>query len=119
MTKVVPASALYRALQVLTTEIDRDLPITIPLAFLRIAIAGPEGIDQGQLQEELQASGAGMSRAVQTLSRVHWSKTREGLDLIERIIDPLDNRRRILRLTPRGERLAAKVSDVMTKGSSR
>lgn len=96
---------LLRALETLTVEIDRDLPITSALVFLAVARTGTEGCDQGRVMEELQLSSAGISRTVQTLGRTHYLKGKAGLDLVERQFDPTDNRRRVLRLTPKGTRL--------------
>jgi len=59
--------------------------------------------------DDLVLSSSGASRTVQALSHVHWKKDREGLNLIERVIDPVDNRRRALRVTQKGERLIARV----------
>ena len=102
-------SQVYNSMKVLTDEIDRDLPITVPLIFLRVAMAGSEGIDHGQMQRELKLSSSSATRGVQTLGKVHYLKEREGLDLVERAFDPQDNRRRILRLTSKGEKLVARV----------
>ena len=96
-------------LKVLADEMDRDSNISLPLVFLRVAQAGSAGVDQGQLQTELKMGSSSISRAIQSLGKVHYLKAREGLDLVERAFDPSDNRRRTLKLTPKGERFVTKL----------
>ena len=108
-SQAVPTASMYRALTTLADEIDRDLPITMLLVFARVAMAGDEGIDQMEVKDEIKASSGGMSRTVQTLGDVHYLKDKPGLQLITRAFDLRDNRRRLLKLTPKGERLWAKI----------
>lgn len=103
------AGALLRAMTELTREIDRDLPITAALVLLSVARQGSEGADQGRIQDELEMSTASISRTVQTLGDVHYLKGKEGLKLITREFDPTDNRRRVLKLTPKGTKLLRAV----------
>lgn len=117
MSKTVQTTSLYRMFQALLSEMDRDMPITIPLAFLRIASAGDEGLDQETLQKDLAASSSGITRTTQTLSDRHYLKEREGLRLIERVMDPQDLRRRTLKLTPKGERLIAKCIETVYRNA--
>jgi len=112
MAKLTQAASFYRLLKILTTDMDRDLPITIPFVFARIA-ASPAGIDQKELMEELGIGSSGMSRTVQTLAEVHYAKGKPGLGLIERKMDLMDNRRRMLHLTLQGERLMSKITNAM------
>lgn len=102
-------TSLQGVLRELTKVIDRDVPITILLVFLAVAEAGAEGVDQGEVMDNLEISSAGMSRAVQSLGKVHYLKGKPGFDLVERTFDPTDNRRRVLKLTSAGEKLARAV----------
>jgi DNA-binding MarR family transcriptional regulator len=104
---------LLRALTAMSEDLERDLPITAALVFLGVARHGCNGVDQGGLQEALGLSSAGISRTVQTLGKVHYLKGKEGLDLVSREMDPSDNRRRVLRLTSRGEKLMRSVVRAM------
>jgi len=101
--------SIYRQLKVIASEIDRDLPITIALVFVAIA-KHPNGVDQKELMDELGIGSSGMSRSVQTLADIHYSKGKPGLGLIERKMDLMDNRRRMLHLTFQGERLMSKLA---------
>jgi DNA-binding MarR family transcriptional regulator len=86
----------------LTTVIGRDSPLTLALVFTRVAIAGPEGVLQATVERELKLPSAVLTRSVQTLSGLHYGKSKPGLDLITRTIDSADCRHRILRLTEKG-----------------
>jgi DNA-binding MarR family transcriptional regulator len=98
-------ASLHQQMSLLTDVFDREAPLSYVAAFLRIAHAGDVGVDQGRLQEELGMSSSGISRTIQALSDVHWLKDRPGLKLVERMLDPTDNRRRALRLSPAGRAL--------------
>jgi DNA-binding MarR family transcriptional regulator len=97
----------YRLISAFATEIDRDSPITLCLVFARVAAAGPSGIFQAAVQRELGLSAMSITRAVQTLSDVHYSKKKPGLGLISRNMDfATDARQHILQLTDKGRALA-------------
>lgn len=107
------AATLFRVMQILADELDRDLPLTSALVFARVARAGDEGIDQGKVQDELKMSSSTISRTAQTLGDVHYTKGKAGLGMIERQMNLTDNHKRTLRLTPRGERVMAKVAGAL------
>jgi DNA-binding MarR family transcriptional regulator len=102
--------AMYRFMKALSQGIDRDFPITLALVFSRVVAAGDSGVLQATVQRELDLPSAVLTRSVQTLSSLHYGKAREGLGLIARSIDGPDGRHRTLRLTEKGEALAAAVS---------
>jgi DNA-binding MarR family transcriptional regulator len=108
------ANTLYKLTTIIAEELDKEMPVTQLLAFARIAIGGDNGVDQGKLQEELNMSSAGASRTVQALSKIHYHKDKPGHDVVERVIDGQDNRRRTLKLTPKGERIMAKIQALLT-----
>ena len=60
----------------------------------------------------LGVSQATMSRNVAALSKVH-RLNRPGLDLIEATEDPLERRRKIVNLTPKGERVKQALLKVL------
>jgi DNA-binding MarR family transcriptional regulator len=97
----------YRLISALADSIDRDSPITIALVFSRVAAAGPSGIFQATVQKELRLTAASMTRAVQTLSDLHYTKAKPGLGLISREMDfARDGRTHVLQLTAKGRELA-------------
>lgn len=108
-------AGLYKLMQILVEELDKDLPLSYAMAFLRIAMAGDIGVDNRRLQDDLKASSGGMSRMVQTLGAVHWQKDKPGFGLIDRAMGAKDNRTRELTLTPKGEKLVAKLTAQLNK----
>jgi DNA-binding MarR family transcriptional regulator len=102
---------------------DPVMPIQMLQTFL--AVARQPGISMQQLGEILRTSQASCSRNVAALGR--WHKFGEpGLDLVEAVEDPVERRRKIMFLTPKGctrvqEMLSAMtgkpVTDFETKGS--
>jgi DNA-binding MarR family transcriptional regulator len=101
---------LEQTLTALAGGIDRHLPITMALAFARVAAAGERGISQADLRRALKLSSAATVRTVQTLSDTHWAGDRPGLKLIARYPDPDRSNRRVLRLTDKGRALLTKAS---------
>jgi len=108
-SKFMQAADLYRVIQRIGEQLDRDIPLNHVSALLRIAMSGDVGIDQNELMRELGVSASTMSRTVQLLSALHYSKDKAGYGYIERVFDPTDNRRRTLRLTAAGEKAVAKM----------
>jgi DNA-binding MarR family transcriptional regulator len=108
------ANLLYKLTTLIAEELDKEMPITQIMAFARIAHGGDAGVDQGKLQEELSMSSAGASRTIQALSKIHYHKDKPGYDVVERIIDGQDNRRRTLKLTAKGERIMAKIQALLS-----
>lgn len=113
MNKQDTAQTVWKLLTILADELDRDAPLLQPMALIRIAQAGDVGMEQGRLMDDLKTSSASASRTVQTLGPMHYLKDREGYGLVERQFDQMDNRKRTLRLTPKGERVMAKLQAVL------
>ena len=109
MTSVNSLNSAIQLLKVLGDEIDREVRITVPLVLLRIAQAGDAGVDSAQVARELKISSSSMNRITQTLGDLHYSKDGEGFGLVERTLDSKDLRMRILRLTPKGQRVITKL----------
>lgn len=110
MSKVVN---VYRLMQTLSEELGKDIPLSYALTLMRIAMAGSEGVDLGQMRNELEASAGAMSRTVQTLGDQHYLKDKPGYGLVERSFGAKDNRLRIVKLTPKGEKFVAKLMALM------
>jgi len=111
--KQATAGMLYKLVTILSEELDREMPLTQVLAFARVALAGDAGLDQGKLQEDLALNSSSTSRTIQALSAVHYYKDRPGYDVVERVFDTQDLRKRSLRLTPNGEKLMAKIQAIL------
>ena len=117
--KAGDAAALYRLTQEMSEILDRDAPLAQALALLRVAMSGDIGIDQGKLADEIAMSNSATSRTVQALSQIHYLKDRPGYGLVERMFDPTDNRKRELKLSPKGQRAIERLMESLKKGASR
>jgi DNA-binding MarR family transcriptional regulator len=117
--KTAEAAALYRLAKELSETLDRDAPLVQVLAFLRVAMSGDMGMDQGKLADEIALSNSGTSRTVQALSSMHYLKDRPGYGLVERVFDPTDNRKRELKLTAKGQKALDRLAEVAKKGAAK
>lgn len=85
---------------------DPVMPIQMLQTFL--AIARQPGISMQQLGAILKTSQASCSRNVAALGK--WHKFGEpGLDLVEALEDPVERRRKIMFLTPKGRARAQEI----------
>jgi len=114
--KVGEAAALYRLAQEMADILDRDAPLAQVLTFLRVAMSGDQGVDQGQLADTIPMSPTAASRNVRALGPIHYQKDRPGYNLVESAFDPTDNRHRVLKLNSKGERALARLSEALKKG---
>lgn len=113
MASKTPAETLRRVFQILTSEFDRDLPITVPLAFIHVAASGDDGVDQGELQDVMKASSPTMSRTVARIGVGPYllnGVEQEGMGLIEAIPEIRDRRRKTLKLTPKGHKVLDRMA---------
>jgi DNA-binding MarR family transcriptional regulator len=96
-------------------EIARAEDPVMPTQMLQtfLAVARQPGINMQQLGEILKTSQASCSRNVAALGK--WHKLGEpGLDLIEAVEDPIERRRKIMFLTPKGRAHVQEILSVMT-----
>lgn len=100
---------LYNVMQKLIAELDKDVPISYALAFLRVAMAGSEGVDARRVMADTNASNTGMDRMVRRLG------AKEGFGIVERLMNDDDLRFRTIRLTAKGEKAAARIADHVAK----
>ena len=84
-------------------KIDPEMPLQMAATFMVVAIR--KGITMKELAETLGISQASCSRNVAALSKWH-RLNREGHDLIYTEEDPIERRRKIAFLTPKGKRIA-------------
>ena len=104
---------IYRLMAVV--EIARAEDPVMPIQMLQtfLAVARQPGITMYQLGEILKTSQASCSRNVAALGK--WHKLGEpGLDLVEGVEDPVERRRKIIFLTPKGRARVQEVLSAMT-----
>lgn len=93
-------------------KLDPVLSIRLALTFLLVAKAGKRGATMKEIAALLDLPQSAASRQVAALSENHWNKNKEGLGLIKTEQDPDNWRQKILKLTPKGERLAARLEAI-------
>jgi len=97
-------SHLFRLLR----EVDKDGIMPIQTAHCLLIVARNPGKSQQFIQQELGLSQSSTSRAVQALSK--WSRLgKPGYDLVEQVEDPMDTRKKIVFLTPKGKALIGRA----------
>lgn len=93
-------------------KLDDDITTLMASLFLRVVLNAKDGITMKQLGEQEGVSQASVSRNIAALSKWHRLH-RPGLDLVEAMEDPLERRRKIVKLTPKGRRVAESISDLL------
>jgi DNA-binding MarR family transcriptional regulator len=83
-------------------EVESEMPAQMVHCFLGVALQ--PGITMQQLGDETGLSQSATSRNIQTLGKWHRIG-KAGYDLATAIEDPEDSRRKIMFLTPKGNRL--------------
>ncbi|GGF32889.1 hypothetical protein GCM10011611_43830 [Aliidongia dinghuensis] len=91
-------------------RLDPDLPIQYALSFL--TIAQREGMSMGELAQHLGIAQSSASRNIAALSKWH-SFGKAGHDLVEAHEDPRERRRKLVKLTPKGQRLVEILQAIM------
>lgn len=103
---LVKAALLLKELR----KLDDDMPIQQAAVFIRVAMM--PGITMKQLAEMEGISQSSCSRNVAALSKWH-RLNREGLDLVRAMEDPAERRRKIVKLTPKGQRVVETVKRLL------
>ena len=90
---------------------DPEIPGQVAITFLYIASHNP--CHKQALEEELLMSTAAASRNSDYLADVNRIR-KHGLGLITKTTDPSNKRRKLLRLTPEGEKLVKQLEDYLS-----
>lgn len=107
------AAKLMKAIDVFHAATDPDVSIHAFTVFCAVTAQGGKDVDQGEIQAKLSMSSASASRNIQSLGEVHFLKGKPGYALIERRLDPMDNRRRLVSLTAKGEKLLTALTKAL------
>lgn len=91
-------------------KIDAEMPLQMATAFL--TVASEEGITMKRLGEKLGISQSSCSRNVAALSKYH-RLNKPGHDLLYATEDPEERRRKIVKLTPKGKRVAETLLEIL------
>lgn len=90
--------------------LDDSMPVQTLAVFLEIA--KNEGISVSELGAKTGLAGSSASRNVAALSDWHWLK-KPGLGLVATVADPMDMRRKAVKLTPKGKQLIDQIVAVL------
>lgn len=106
-----------KALGVLETfrVLDADMSIGEAVAFLLVALGetgGEGGLTVTEIGQQGGFSLASASRYIQSLNKKN-RHGRDGHELVTDPRDPMDDRRKVLRLTPKGRRILSQIDAVI------
>ncbi len=91
-------------------KFDADIQSQTIAVFLYVGIhEGNEGVPMTKIATELNMAQSSVSRNVSLLSKWRWSR-KEGLNFVEALEDPMERRRKLVKLTNRGKKLYATIS---------
>lgn len=108
-------TAFAKAINEAGASLGRDLSIRQLHTLIVTAAAGERGIDVTQLAQATGSSSAAISRNVRVLGAHHYDRAKgDGLGLLAIELDPMDNRRRIAKPTPKGLEVMASILSHMT-----
>ncbi len=115
MTKTLPKEerrALRKALTILEDfrALDAEMPIQTAVTFMIVALN--EGLALKDVADRLGMASSTASRNVAALSK-HHRLGKQGHDLIENREDPMERRRKIHTLTPKGVAFRLKLNETM------
>jgi DNA-binding MarR family transcriptional regulator len=91
-------------------KVDSEMPLQMAATFM--TVANEEGITMKLLGEKLGISQSSCSRNVAALSKFH-RLNKPGHDLLYATEDPEERRRKIVKLTPKGKRVAESLLEIL------
>ena len=98
-------------------DLFRDLDNTIPAqtiaTYLYVAASEGSEIAQSDLEKALDLAQSSTSRNVDQLTVWCSRLRRPGAGLVEAFENPLNRRSKLVRLTPKGRALAAKIEEIL------
>ena len=103
MTAQHEAKKLLSALQTLLDETDKNIPASHLRFLLHVYLAGEGGTSHEQMQK-LDFGPSVASRLMQDFTKVRYDKRTPGYDMITVELDPMNFRRKIIRINQRGRR---------------
>jgi DNA-binding MarR family transcriptional regulator len=116
-TTKIAAERILRVLEVFRDLGDTDMPIGEAIAFLTIALGQDDKNDRALSVTEVHTrtgySLSAASRYVQALGKLD-RRLNPGLELVSDHTDPTERRRKVLRLTPKGERVLGRIAATAT-----
>ena len=83
-------------------ELDPDIQFSVAQVFLMVAEAGDEGVSLTDIADRGNLGLSSVSRHIAALGKIN-RRHEEGFGLVQTHEDPMERRRRLCSLTPRGK----------------
>ncbi len=110
------AEVLFDTLQLVREELDPEMQLQTLLTLL--VVDTQPGITMKDAMKKIGISQSSISRNTSILGRL-YVKGQTGLDLVAAVEDPMERRRKIMRLTPKGEKFMQELSAKFNHAVSR
>lgn len=107
-----PLRKFYKALEEIR-KVDSEMPTQMAACFIAVALR--PGITMKELADEVGLAQSSVSRNVAMLSK-QFRPGKPGHDLVEAMEDPAERRRKIVRLSFKGRKVAEAINDVIGEG---
>lgn len=113
MESKIERKAFRRMIQAvkLFRELRDDMPSQAISTFLVVAASPSGSIQMSDLSDRLDMTQSSTSRNVALLSAIDRRKN-PGFGLLKWELDPVDFRKKVVSLTPKGQRLAARLAEL-------
>lgn len=93
-------------------ELDPEMPLGMVFALFVIASKEPEGLSLSDLAKEANIGLASASRYVSALGKQD-RRRQKGFELVDAREDPMERRKKIVTLTPKGRVLIKKLTEIV------
>lgn len=90
-------------------NVDSEMPLPQVHCLFILAKAGEEGMSLTELANKAEIAMATASRYIGNMGKINRFRE-EGFQLVEAFEDPLERRRKIIRLTPKGKVLINRIT---------
>ncbi|HET6906731.1 MAG TPA: hypothetical protein VFH52_07275, partial [Rhodanobacteraceae bacterium] len=108
MTAQHEAKKFLSTLEALLKETDKNIPALHLVFLLRVYLSGDGGTSHEDFLR-LGFSASVASRLMQDFTKVRYDKRTPGYDMISVEHDPMNLRRKIIRMNPRGQRVVERI----------
>lgn len=95
-------------------KLDSEMPLQQIITLVEVALASEEGINISDLAVRVGNSTSSTSRNVAILGEYGRGKSK-GLEVMKAVVNPMDRRYQLVKLTPKGERVIDQLVEVMAK----
>lgn len=95
-------------------KLDSEMPLQQIVTLVEVALANEEGISVSDLAVRVGNSTSSTSRNVAILGEYGRGKS-AGLEVVKAVVNPMDRRYQLVKLTPKGQRVIDQLVEVLMK----